>query len=264
MGQILYLVHSGGVPTDINDVIMKHVSTMEFGAYEGHPASVEVIDGMASPRKMRSHLEATFFKRVIETKKTKFIVIMRNIKDVLVSYYYMHRSLEVLGKFKGSFEEFVGMYKEGRLQDWFDWNLGWWKYREYPNVMFIKYEELKRDLPGQVRRIMKYLNLDPSDDVISRVCQNASFQQMRKDMSKSEVIEGMFDDQVSPFMRKGQVGDWKRHFTPQLNSYIDQIYSERLAGTGLHFEFEWCCIPLLINCMLCVERVAWIGSDTRV
>ena len=164
---------------------------------------------------------------------------MRNVKDVLVSYYYMYKSMEILGNFQGSFPEFVGMYKAGRLQDWFQWNLGWWKYREYPNTLFVKYEEMKKDFPGQVRRIMEYLNLNANDDIIFRVCQSASFQQMAKGISKSEHLKSLCDDNVSPFMRKGQVGDWKTHFTPEINDYIDHLYSERLAGSGLHFDFEW-------------------------
>ena len=237
MSQILYLIHNGGVPVAYDDILTKHVILLERG-YSG-TLSIVLPDNMPNTRKLRSHLEAKFYQHVIEKKKTKFIVIMRNIKDVLVSYYHMYQSIEKLGKFQGSFPEFVGMYKEGRLQDWFDWNLGWWKYREYPNILFVKYEEMKRDLPGQVRRIMEHLNLDANDDIVFRVCQNASFQQMKTDISKCKFFNTLFDDSVSPFMRKGQVGDWKTHFTPQINEYIDHLCSERLVGSGLHFDFEW-------------------------
>ena len=237
MSQILYLIHNVGVPVAYDDILTKHVFHLGRGVSGSH--NPVLPDNMPSPRLLRSHLDVNFFQNVIENKKTKFIVIMRNIKDVLVSYYHMYRSMEKLGKFQGSFPEFIGMYKEGRLQDWFDWNLGWWKYREYPNIMFVKYEELKRDLPGQVRRIMEYLNLDTNDDITFRVCQNASFQQMKTDISTCEFFNRLCDDNVSPFMRKGQIGDWKTHFTPQINEYIDHLCSERLAGSGLHFDFEW-------------------------
>ena len=237
MSRILYLIHNDGVPIAQDEIMTKRVIFLERGI-SGTISTVTPYN-MPIPRKLRSHLEAKFYQQAIENRKTKFIVIMRNIKDVLVSYYHMYQSVEKLGKFQGSFPEFVGMYKEGRLQDWFDWNLGWWKYREYPNILFVKYEEMKRGLPGQVRRIMEYLNLDASDDIVFRVCQNASFQQMREDISKSEFFKSLVDDSVSPFMRKGQVGDWKTHFTPQINDYIDHLYSERLAGSDLHFDFEW-------------------------
>ena len=31
------------------------------------------------------------------------------------------------------------------------------------------------------------------------------------------------------FMRKGQIGDWKNHFTPQMNQEWDQWIKEKLA-----------------------------------
>ena len=241
LAQILYLIHNDGIPVSHDDILRQHVLPVGRSPIGTH--NTVNPDNMPSPRHFRSHLEAKFFQHTIENKKTKFIVIMRNVKDVLVSYYYMHKSTELLGNFQGSFPEFVGMYKEGRLQDWFQWNLGWWKYREYPNILFVKYEEMKKDFPGQVRRIMEYLNLNANDDIIFRVCQSASFQQMAKGISKSEHLKSLCDHNVSPFMRKGQVGDWKTHFTPEINDYIDRLYFERLTGSGLHFDFEWCAAP---------------------
>ena len=40
------------------------------------------------------------------------------------------------------------------------------------------------------------------------------------------------------FMRKGEVGDWKNHLSPEQSAEIDAICARRLEGTGLEFQYE--------------------------
>ena len=37
--------------------------------------------------------------------------------------------------------------------------LSWWNVRKLPNILIMKYEDMKRDLPGAVRMVAKYLNV---------------------------------------------------------------------------------------------------------
>lgn len=39
-------------------------------------------------------------------------------------------------------------------------------------------------------------------------------------------------------MRKGVVGDWKDYFTILQSQLFDEMYADKMAGTGLTFEFE--------------------------
>lgn len=38
-------------------------------------------------------------------------------------------------------------------------------------------------------------------------------------------------------IRKGQVGDWRNYFTEEQNKQFDSLYAEKMAGSGLQFEF---------------------------
>jgi hypothetical protein len=40
------------------------------------------------------------------------------------------------------------------------------------------------------------------------------------------------------FKIKGETGDWKNHFTPELNARIDRWIEKNLAGTDLKFVTE--------------------------
>ena len=46
------------------------------------------------------------------------------------------------------------------------------------------------------------------------------------------------DDVKGEFMRKGIVGDWKKHFTAEENNYVEDLLKEKLEGTGLHFHYS--------------------------
>ena len=39
-------------------------------------------------------------------------------------------------------------------------------------------------------------------------------------------------------MRKGEVGDWKNHFSGAQSMQVDEMYVNRVAGKGLHFKYE--------------------------
>ena len=48
----------------------------------------------------------------------------------------------------------------------------------------------------------------------------------------------MDEEQSSPLLRKGVVGEWKNYFTPELNERFEKEVLEKLKGTGLEFDFE--------------------------
>ena len=43
---------------------------------------------------------------------------------------------------------------------------------------------------------------------------------------------------MQKFFRKGEVGDWKNHFSPELNQKIDEWISKNLTGSDLKFVTE--------------------------
>lgn len=50
----------------------------------------------------------------------------------------------------------------------------WWAIRHLPNVMLIHFNELKENLPGQLRWIAEFLRFEPSPDAWERIERHAS------------------------------------------------------------------------------------------
>ena len=169
----------------------------------GCAPSIELVEKMPLPRFIKTHLGVKFYIRVLEQRKTKFIVVMRNVKDTLVSLYHFYRANIFAGRMTDTFEDFMDLYKRNKTQNWFHWNLGWWKYRDDPNVIFFTYEDMKADDRREVRRLVDFLGIPLSDDVIADVCGQCSFGAMSDRMAKDERMKKFVDPKISPFMRKG-------------------------------------------------------------
>ena len=217
----------------VQDEGFNYIEMRLLDRMKGRPY-IDVIESLPSPRTYSSHLDVDFFRRPLETKKTKFVVVMRNVKDTLVSYYHFYRSCPGFGNFKGTFEEFMEMVKAKRVRSWFDWVLGWGEYKEYPNTIFIKYEDMKKDLPSVIKRLATFLEIEVTDDFVVDVCKKTTFSYLKDEINGL----GFADSKISPFMRKGEVGDWKNYFSDDLNNYVDELHKQ-VEAIGLYFDFEW-------------------------
>ena len=45
-------------------------------------------------------------------------------------------------------------------------------------------------------------------------------------------------DTKGDFIRKGEIGDWQAMFSDEQNKILENTYKEKLAGTGLEFDFD--------------------------
>ncbi|XP_078614167.1 sulfotransferase 6B1-like isoform X4 [Branchiostoma floridae x Branchiostoma japonicum] len=115
--------------------------------------------------------------------------------------------------------------------DYFDHVLGWWQMRNDPHFLFVKYEDMKKDFRSSVKTIAAFLEKELTDEHLALILNSCSLESMRKTLAES----GTWRKNV---VRNGMVGDWKNHFSAEESARFDQKYRERMAGTGLEFEFE--------------------------
>lgn len=55
----------------------------------------------------------------------------------------------------------------------------WWEVRHLPNVLFVHYADLKRDLPGQMRRIADFLGITLAPAEWAAAVEHCTFEYMR-------------------------------------------------------------------------------------
>ena len=200
------------------------------------------LDSYSSPRAFKSHFPYHLMPCGLPSNTPgRYIYVARNPKDVAVSMY--HHAQALVGFPKMEWDVFFELFIAGKFPfgDYFEHVLGWWKHRDDPNVLFIKYEDMKKDLHSSIEKIVSFLGSDIGKSTIISIAENSSFSSMRKNPTTNatgEVMNGIVSfDPNKPFIRKGIVGDWKNYFTPEQSARIDALYKEKLLSAGLEFDF---------------------------
>ena len=138
---------------------------IEF-VFPGEPNYLELLSGMTTPRLIVTHLMPKFFGESLQNSSARFIVVMRNPKDVAVSYFNFYRASGILGKFSGTFDDFFSLFIKGDVVygDFFEHVVAWWKYKDDTRFLFLFYEDMKKDLYKASKDISDFLNLDLSEE----------------------------------------------------------------------------------------------------
>ena len=103
----------------------------------------------------------------------------------MASYYNHHTNNKMLLpnyiKFDLAFEEFAQCFLDGKVSfgSWWKHIPEWWMHKDESNILFIKYEEMKKDLVSSVRAIAKFLGCDLSDSVIARIAEVCTIENVR-------------------------------------------------------------------------------------
>ena len=198
------------------------------------------IDSMTSPRALKSHFPYDTLPCGSPSRTPgKFVYVVRNPRDVAVSYFHHDRAFPLypLYEWNDYFEKFL----KGDLDfgNYFDHVLSWWAHKDDDNVLFLKYEDMKKDLPSAVAAIAKFIGQDISKELVEEIAQKTTFENMKKDNSANyEWMKHRRRPNASDFMRKGAVGDWKNYFTPEQIARLDAVYEKKLKQTGIDLEFQ--------------------------
>ena len=209
---------------------------LETATMEGQTSTLDRFAYSPPPFNIKSHLPARYFKRYLDQPDIcpKFVVVMRNVKDVIVSFYHFHKYLERCD-FKGrTFDEFFEMFKDQTIYmgDPIDHMTGWWNYKDHPNVHIVFYEDMLRDSLKQIKAIGDFIGCPVSDDTAQRIKDGCSFPKMR-DRDLNMYIVAKFNEGTT-FFRKGMIGDWKNVMSAEQAKCVDDLVSERCHPLGLY------------------------------
>ncbi|KAM7313911.1 sulfotransferase ssu-1-like [Ixodes scapularis] len=247
MQYIAYSIFNDGVcPQDMINFI-KSAPFLEFLGAEG-------AKSMPRPGAIKTHLP---FDKQPYSERAKYIYITRNPYDCCVSFYYHTKNFPAYQFDNGTFDEFFDLFVQGRVDygDYFDHLLSWYAHREDPNVLFVTYEDLKKDSKSCILKVADFIGEDygkrlrNQPAVLERIVSTTSLESMKslnkgmKNWTKSlddvdpqevpgslllmkESLGDLWKKPVSgDFVRKGIIGDWKNHFSPK---QVEQM-KERIA-----------------------------------
>lgn len=208
---------------------------------------LSMVDSMASPRALNTHVPYRWLPKQHIENGGKIVHVVRNPKDVCVSMYHHMKSSEEIGEIGDlkTFYETIFMNPNAKLMD------GWFKYeKDFEQaekndtkgaIFTVHYESLKKNPIAETKRLAEFLNINLTDEDIADIADKCSFKKLKqanedvKDLS----FLGEIGDKIKAFMyRKGEIGDWKNHFTVAMNEHFDAVYKEEMKDSNIQIQFE--------------------------
>ena len=192
-----------------------------------------------SPRLVVSHLPFCLLPDDLFAK-SKVIICFRNPKDTVVSKYHFEKMIKTC-QFAGDFETYFETFMEGLVPygSYFEYLKEAWKKRHHPNVCILFFEEMKKDMASNLRKVATFLGKSFTDEQIEKSVEFLSFKKMkeRRQHDGIDVLLGK-GGVGGNIMRKGEAGDWKNYFTNEMKKRMDEAIEKHLKPIGLEFEYE--------------------------
>ena len=199
------------------------------------PGMIEFLETLPKPRRFTSHLPLSLMPP-LHDKNARIIYVARNPKDVAVStYFHVQSKLGYEGTWDEHFQEFL--QGDVGCGPYFDHILPWWQASQNDSrILFMKYEEMKKDHAGSVARLASFLDLQADSQLIETVVRLSSFGSMTsKETTNFDWIPQRAD--VPKHFRKGEIGDWRNHFSAEQSQQMDDLVMKKLKDSGLQFDF---------------------------
>ncbi|XP_047021918.1 sulfotransferase 1C4-like isoform X1 [Helicoverpa zea] len=198
----------------------------------------EQLANTPSPRFIKSHMPLSLLPpSLLDT--AKMVYVARDPRDVVVSFYHLNRLMRTQG-YVGDFKTFWDFFRKG-LHHWtpfFEHLKEAWEKRDHPNMLFLFYEELSRDLPASVRRVAKFFDKQFTDDQIDLLCKHLSIDNFKNNKSVNyDVMKvlGILVPGEQSFIRKGKAGGWRDYFDDEMTQQAEKWIEDNLRDTDLRF-----------------------------
>lgn len=185
------------------------------------------IEAMRRPGSIKTHLP---FNMIPQHREAKYICVVRNPKDMCISFHEFLRKIPGVAHSDVSFEIYFNLFLDGRVTygDYFDHLLQSWSHKDDPNVLFIVYEDMKKDVRPMIRRVADFLGVELTDELLERIATITSFDYLKKaqyneKLSQKIAVHGLHPRQV---VHKGVVGEWRKIMSEEQSRRLEARFRE--------------------------------------
>jgi hypothetical protein len=189
-------------------------------------------------RVIKTHLP---MRKLGYSPRGKYIWVVRDPKDVFVSSYHFTRST-VLGPLMPSVRRWLALYLSGEpfVGSWAEHAAGGWAHRDRPNVLFLTFEDMKRDLHGTVARIAALMEVELTPEELESVVRQSTYEHMKSIGHKFDTV-GLSPPWAAPkgaMVRRGQSGSANELLTAEDQQRIDAHWRAELQRLGSDFPYD--------------------------
>ena len=207
---------------------------------------LETIEAQKHRRFLKTHLP---IDALVFSPKAKYLYIVRDGRDTAWSLYNHHAGFtdqaypmfnNVFGREGPPLEPPAGDVVQ-YFHEWLTggglplgvsfWEhvQGWYNARHLPNVLLVHFNDLKADLPGQMRRIAAFLGIEIDESRFQAMIEHCGIDYMRREASAAPVLDMIFKNGSTTFFNKGTNGRWKDVLTAADLRKYDEVVRANLT-----------------------------------
>jgi hypothetical protein len=167
-------------------------------------------------------------------RRHPILLLARDPRDVVVSLYYqLNRREKTRKRYEGTLSEMIRDRRRG-IHSMINVMNAWLKeWDGRPDFLMVRYENLRRDVAPEARRILEFLGVTPVDEaLLKHAIEFSSFDNMKAMERAGAFAEGRLkagdsQDPESFKVRKGKIGGYRDTLPAEDVAYLDEAM-ERL------------------------------------
>jgi aryl sulfotransferase len=111
----------------------------------------------------------------------------------------------------------------------------WWTLKDEPNVLLLHYQQLKKDLPGQIARLAEFFSIAPESLRMDAIVDHCSFDYMSARAEQMAPFGGAHMSSAKAFFHKGLKRDHRNELTPEQAARFDRTALNKLGAECAHW-----------------------------
>lgn len=205
-----------------------------------------LVQAQTHRRFLKSHVPVDC---LVFSPQAKYLYIGRDGRDILWSLYNHHRTMkpevitgidavpERTGPPLGTAEDSVlDYFREWLARDGYPWwpfwehVRSWWEVRHLPNVRLVHFANMKADMPGEIRKLATFLEIEIQPASWDRILEHCSFEYMKNHADQTAPFGGtLWEKGGADFMHQGVNNRWRDVLTPQDIKRYQALAREKLG-----------------------------------
>jgi hypothetical protein len=197
----------------------------------------------ASPtglRVIKTHLSVHY---VPYSDKARYLVVIRDPKEIFVSSYFFAGGAAgpLMPKPQVWFDLFLtDKFPMNFGNTWAEHTASYWALKDKPNVCVLLFRDMKKDLPGAIRKVADVLGVQLTEAEMNAVAKKSTFSYMSGIEDKfTPMPKGTlpWGDGLK-MMREGKVGNAKELLTSDQQKLIDAHFAQEFDRLGSDFPYR--------------------------
>lgn len=160
----------------------------------------------------------------------RHVVLYRDLRDVAVSYTHYVRQTPWHPHYPRyrqlSIAQGLERFSRDLLPAYVAWVDQWHAQADGERTLIVRYEALLAETQDVMRRIALHFGLESAEDRLASIVARHRFERLQTRYGPR-------------FYRKGEVGDWRHHFTPALVEIYKESAGEFLVTYGYEADMAW-------------------------